>query len=172
MTRTIVGVLRGGTSNEYNLSLKTGAAMLGSLPEEKYEVRDILIDKSGLWHSRGTPTTPSRALVQVDVVLNALHGGVGEDGSVQRLLALSGVPYAGSRPLAAGLALNKIRAREILQRAGIRMPHAISFSIGTGLDTGEMSQAVFSTFGPPYIVKPPTEGAGYGIRFAETIRDL
>src|SRR3989344_7944876 len=106
MARVIVGVLRGGTSSEYNLSLKTGAAALTSLPEERYLTRDILIDKSGLWHVRGVPSTPARALAQVDVILNALHGGVGEDGTVQRLLERSGTPYAGSRPLSSALALN------------------------------------------------------------------
>src|SRR3989338_464418 len=99
MSRMSVGILRGGTSKEYELSLKTGAAMMAALPEEQYETRDILIDKQGLWHLRGTPATPARALSQVDVVLNALHGGVGEEGTVQRILERAGVPYAGSRAL-------------------------------------------------------------------------
>src|SRR3989338_7805591 len=97
MSRTIVGILRGGTSREYNLSLKTGAAMLSALPEEKYDARDILVDKNGVWHSRGIPIDSSRALAQIDVVINGLHGGVGEDGTVQRVLDRAGVAYAGSR---------------------------------------------------------------------------
>ncbi len=172
MVRTIVGVLRGGTSNEYNLSLKTGAAMMNALPEEKYETRDILIDKQGYWHVRGIPATPARALTQIDVVLNALHGGVGEDGSVLRILERAGVPYAGARPLPSGIALNKIRAREILLKAGLRMPMAISFSLDHEQDTGEMARNVFANFGPPYIVKPPSDGAGSGIRMARTIVEL
>ena len=172
MARVIVGVLRGGTSSEYNLSLKTGAAALTSLPEERYLTRDILIDKSGLWHVRGVPSTPARALAQVDVVINALHGGVGEDGTVQRILERAGVPYTGARPLPAGLSLNKIRAREILGRAGIRMPRAVSFTLDNRLDTSEMSSFVFEQFGPPYLVKPVSEGAGTGIMYAKTILDL
>ena len=172
MTRTIVGVLRGGTSNEYALSLKTGGAMIAALPEEKYDVRDILIDKSGMWHVRGTPSTPVRALSQIDVVLNALHGGVGEDGTVQRILEQSGVPYTGSRALPSAMALNKIRAREILARAGIRMPNGVSFSLGNDLNTADMAHAVFAQFGPPYIVKPVSEGAGPGIRVARSIIEL
>lgn len=172
MTRVIVGILRGGTSNEYPLSLKTGAAMLSSLPEDKYETRDILIDKSGMWHLRGMPTTPTRALTQLDVVLNALHGGVGEDGTVQRILDQMGIPYAGARASAAGASLNKIRAREILQRAGVRMPRAMSFSAHNELSAGDMSGVVFSQFGPPYIVKPPAEGAGHGIRIAANMISL
>jgi D-alanine-D-alanine ligase len=172
MTRTIVGVLRGGTSNEYALSLKTGAAIMQALPEENYDVRDILIDKSGMWHVRGTPSTPARALTQIDVVLSSLHGGVGEDGTVQRILERSGVPYAGSRSLPSSMALNKIRARQILQNAGIRMPNGVSFSNNTQLNTAEMASAVFTQFGPPYIVKPASEGAGHGIRIAGSIIEL
>lgn len=170
--RTTVGILRGGTSGEYQLSLKTGAAMMSALPEEKYDVRDILIDKSGMWHSRGMPSTPSRALAQVDVVLNALHGGVGEDGTVQRLLDSIGVPYAGARAHASGMAMNKVRARSLLQEAGIRMPRAVSFTVQNDVHTGDMAGMVFSQFGPPYIVKPVSEGAGRGIKIASSIIEL
>ncbi len=172
MTRTIVGVLRGGTSNEYPLSLKTGAEMLRALPDERYDVRDILIDRTGLWHYRGQPATPARALAQLDVVLNALHGGVGEDGTVQRILERAAVPYAGSRPQHAAAALNKIRAREILKMAGVRMPRALSFSIDNGLNTAEMATAVFSLFPPPYVVKPQSDGASHGIVLVRTLNDL
>ena len=120
-----VGILRGGTSSEYNLSLKTGAAMLAALPEDQFDTRDILVDKRGYWHLRGSPVDASRALSQIDVVLNALHGGVGEDGTVQRIFQRAGVPYAGSSPLPSALSLNKTRAREILQKAGILMPRAV-----------------------------------------------
>ena len=172
MARTSVGILRGGTGSEYELSLKTGAAMLAALPESHYDTRDIFIDKRGYWHLRGMPVDPARALSQVDVVLNALHGGVGEDGTVQRILERAGVPYAGARSPAAALSLNKIRAREVLQQAGIRMPRAVSFSLKNALTTADMSQLVFSQFGPPYVVKPPQEGASNGIRLAETLLDL
>lgn len=172
MTRTIVGVLRGGTSSEYNLSLKTGGAMHAALPEEKYDVRDILIDRKGMWHVRGIPATPARALQQVDVVLNALHGGVGEDGTVQRILERTGVPYTGARPHPASNTLNKIRAREILLQAGLRMPRAASFDLDNGMTTADMAHAVFAQFGPPYVVKPPSDGAGSGVRYARSIVEL
>ena len=172
MSRTIVGVLRGGTSREYNLSLKTGGVILSALPEEKYDARDILVDKNGVWHSRGIPVDSSRALAQIDVVLNGLHGGVGEDGTVQRLLDNAGVAYAGSSAHNSWLSLNKIRAREVLQKAGVRMPRGVSFTLSNGLNTAEMTQAVFSQFGPPYIVKPQSEGASYGIRYALHLLEL
>lgn len=172
MARTIVGVLRGGTSSEYDLSLKTGATILNALPESEYDTRDILIDKQGLWHWRGMPADPSRALSQVDVVVSGLHGGVGEDGTVQRTLDRLGIPYVGSNALASALSLNKIRAAEVLRHAGIRMPRSFGFSASREADTGEMARAVFAQFGPPYIVKPSSQGASHGIVIAAGILDL
>ncbi|MDP3646274.1 MAG: ATP-grasp domain-containing protein [bacterium] len=172
MARTIVGVLRGGTSSEYNLSLKTGAAMLAALPDDRFDTRDIFIDKRGYWHVRGVPVDPIRALAQTDVVLNALHGGVGEDGTVQRILEQAGVPYSGSRPLASGISLNKIIAREILRNAGVCIPRGMWFTLDDTFTTGEMARGVFAVLGPPYIVKPPSEGASMGIRIAQSLNDL
>lgn len=172
MARLSVGVLRGGNSSEYNLSLKTGAAALAALPEERYDARDIFIDKHGSWHFRGMRMEPARALAQIDVVVNALHGGAGEDGTVQRLLERAGVPYTGARPLAAALSLNKIAAHDALEKAGIHMPRAVAFSLQNDLTTGEMARFVFERFGPPYVVKPPAEGASLGIVVAATLTDL
>lgn len=169
MARTIVGILRGGTSREYPLSLKTGAALMESLPVEQYEIRDVLIDRQGFWHLRGFPATAARALAQVDVVVSALHGGVGEDGTVQRLLERLGLPYTGSRPAPAAHSLNKLRARNALLKAGVAMPRALSFTLQNQLSTADMAEAVFSQFGPPYIVKPGGEGASHGVHFAETL---
>ena len=172
MVRTTIGVLRGGTSSEYDLSLKTGAAILAALPEEKYDMRDIFVDKRGYWNTRGVPVDPARALSQMDVIVNALHGGVGEDGSVQRILERAGVPYTGARPIAVHQSLNKIRMHEILKNANVRMPHTVAFTLHDALSTGEMTEIVFAEMGPPYLVKPASEGASHGIAFAATIADL
>lgn len=172
MARTIVGVLRGGTSSEYDLSLKTGAAILDSFPESDFDVRDIFIDRNGMWHSRGMPATPAQALTQVDVVLSGLHGGIGEDGTVQRIIDALGLPFAGSDARASALALNKIRAAQLLQHAGIKMPRSAGFVAREGMDTGEMARRIFAEFGPPYVVKPAREGASHGIELAPTIVDL
>ncbi len=172
MARTIVGVLRGGSSSEYDLSLKTGAAMLNALPESEYDVRDIFIDKQGYWHSRGVPVDADRALMQVDVVLNGLHGGAGEDGTVQRILQRSGIPFAGSDAQSSALSLNKIQAGMIMKDAGILMPQAVGFTSSSHMDTGEMARFIFSHFGPPYMVKPGNEGASRGIRLVATIVEL
>src|SRR3989344_6778687 len=124
MARTVVGVLRGGASSEYDLSLKTGGAILNALPESDYDVRDILIDKQGYWHSQGRPAEPHRAIAQVDVVVNGLHGGAGEDGRVQRILESAGIPYTGSRAHSSALSLNKIQSGLATPKAGIHRTRA------------------------------------------------
>lgn len=173
MARIIVGVLRGGTSGEYDLSLKSGSALLSALPEDAYATRDIFVDKKGMWYSRGVAVSAPRALAQVDVVINALHGGVGEDGTVQRILERAGVPYTGSRSFASALSLQKIRGREVLQKAGVRIPRGISFSLSNAdLTTADMARATFEQFGPPYIVKAPAGGASVGMRYAADLRSL
>lgn len=172
MARIVVGIIRGGTSSEFDLSLKTGAAMLSALPEEKYETRDILIDRNGTWHQRGLPAEPHRILSQIDVALNALLGGMGEDGTVQRILEQAGVPYAGSRALPSALSMNKARALQAAKLAGIAIPRSVVLHLRDDASTADMARAVFFQFGPPYIVKPLTEGASRGIRIADTIVDL
>jgi hypothetical protein len=114
----------------------------------------------------------ARALSQVDVVLNALHGGVGENGSVQRILERAGIPYAGARAHAAALSYNKSLAREALRAAGVRMPEAIGFTLSDEIPTAQMARDVFARFGPPYVLKPSAEGGGHGIVIAPTIVDL
>lgn len=173
MSRPIVGIMRGGTSDEYPLSIKTGAALLSALAPEQYETRDIFIDRSGVWHTHGMSVTPVRALARVDVVLNALHGGIGENGTVQRLLDRMHIPYAGSNALASGIAHDKVRTREILTRHGITMPRAFVFSLRAGdTNAADMSRAVFHRFGPPYVVKPASEGGSHGIQIASSIERL
>lgn len=141
--------------------------MMAALPEERYNVRDIFIDKQGSWHVRGVPTTPARALAQIDVVLSGLHGQAGDDGTLGRLIERAGIRYAGSSPMASALAFNKIRSREALLGAGLSMPRAVSFLRSAPFSAREMSQYVFRQFGPPYIVKPPAESASRGIRIAD-----
>ena len=90
-----VGVLRGGPSSEYEVSLKSGAEILANLRQDKYEPRDVFISKSGVWHDRGIEKSPERVIGTVDVVINGMHGEYGEDGQVQKTLEAHRVPFTG-----------------------------------------------------------------------------
>lgn len=172
MTRTVVGVLRGGPSSEYDVSLKTGASILNALSDEQYRPVDILIDKRGVWHRTGRMMEPYRAVSDVDVVVNGLHGVYGEDGTVQRMLERFSVPYTGPRPEAAALSMHKERTKEVLRRAGVRVPRGFHYTLPTDLTSGDMTNEVFRHFAPPYIIKPALGGSTVGLKLAPTIYDL
>src|SRR3989344_6753891 len=132
--RTVVAVLRGGPSSEYEVSLQTGGAVLEALDREKYEPRDVFITRKGEWHSHGVPMLPERALRGADVAFNAMHGEFGEDGGVQRLLEVLKIPYTGSDTVASALAFNKQRTRAAVQKLGIKIPRGITVSAGQDIE--------------------------------------
>ena len=159
--QTVVGVLRGGPSREHEVSLKTGAAMLAGLPDERYNTRDIYIDRQGVWHDRGRATAPDRVLRQVDVVLIGLHGEYGEDGEVQKLLERFGVPYVGSDPLGSFLAMHKILSKVRARDAGLLVPDFRY--VEKVSDTVAVAQDVIRSFHQPVVVKPVSWGSSVGV---------
>ncbi len=159
--QTIVGVLRGGPSREHEVSLKSGASIIAYLPEDRYLARDIYIDKQGQWHDRGRTTTPERALRQVDVVLNGLHGEYGEDGEVQRLLERFGVPYAGSDSFASYLAMHKVMSKMQVREAGVLTPEFRHLDQSTDLE--EMTSEIIHDFHQPVVIKPIGWGSSVGV---------
>lgn len=156
--QTIVGVLRGGSSQEHDISLATGAAILRHLPEDRFLTRDMYIDRQGVWYERGRATTPERALRQVDVVLVAIHG---QDGEIQQLLERFGVPYAGSGPFPAYLAAHKLMAKMRMQEAGVATPAFRHIEQGGPID--EITQDIIRTFHQPVVVKPVGWGSSVGV---------
>lgn len=159
--QTVVGVLRGGPSKEHDVSLKTGAAIIANLPQERFVARDIYIDKSGQWHDRGKPVSPERILRQMDAVLIGLHGEYGEDGEVQKLLERFGVPYAGADQLASHLAMHKLLAKARAKEAGIATP---DFKYVENKEASEEAvRDAIRSFHQPVIVKPIGWGSSIGV---------
>jgi len=173
MARIQVSMLRGGPSGAYDISLKTGNTALNYLPDEKYDVQDILISRNGEWFKRGLPTTPSKVLHASDVVLNAMHGEYGEDGAVQMTLDAHGIPYTGSGTFSSRLAMNKGRTRDALRGVdGIKMPQYVVLIEDESEDLKAVSQRIFQKFGPSYIVKPLRGGSSVGVHFANSLVEL
>jgi D-alanine-D-alanine ligase len=156
-----VGVLRGGPSHEHEVSLRTGAAIIANLQEDRFAARDIYIDRNGQWHDRGRQTAPERVLRQLDVALIGLHGEYGEDGEVQKLLEHFGVPYAGADSFGSYLAAHKLMAKMRAKENGLLTP---AFR---HVERAEESEAaardIIRNMHQPIVVKPIGWGSSVGI---------
>jgi len=166
---TIVGVLRGGPSSEYDVSLKTGATALKNLPEH-YAPADIFIDRHGQWHVGGLEKTPEQALEGIDVVLNALHGHYGEDGKVQQALDEFAMPYTGSGALASALSMNKALTKKAYASHGIKTPYYTV--LRKEKYEPSVARDIFMSFPQPSVIKPANGGSSLGVTVAHTIDDI
>ena len=161
-----VAVLRGGASNEHAISLLSGANVLKHLNKERYRTVDVFIDKEGVWHMRGVPMSPERALLGVDVALNLLHGTFGEGGEIQRLLGRMGIPFVGADAFGSAFAMHKILAKETMKKHGVKTPgHTI---LRPSADLRKEALAAFKKFSPPLIIKPSKGGSSVGVTLART----
>ena len=160
--KTRVGVLRGGPSSEYDISLNTGKTILANLPEE-YKPLDIFISKDGVWHTGGVEKDPHKILQKIDVAVNAMHGAYGEDGSVQKLCEHFNVPYTGSDSMASALGMNKIMSKNIFNRYGLKVPQHMV--INKDSVTKEKIEMINKSFVFPIIIKPASSGSSLEISF-------
>jgi D-alanine-D-alanine ligase len=167
--RTVVGVLRGGPSSEYEVSLKSGANILEAFDKERYEARDIFISRDGQWHVHGLAVTPERALRGVDVAFNVIHGEYGEDGQLQRILEAVAVPYTGSDAFASALAFNKHQTKDIVSKLNIKVAHGVLLDKESTEDVEQTALNIFRSFPHPAIVKPAIGGSSVG---ATIVRDF
>jgi D-alanine-D-alanine ligase len=166
--RVRVAVLLGGKSSEHEISLESARSVLEALDPERYEVATVAIQRDGRWelgngeHSARSaaetlpvPTDKVPAtLGEVDVVFPVLHGPFGEDGTVQGLLELAGVPYVGAGVLGSALAMDKDVFKAVMRDRGIPVTRNITLRRG---------QAPENPFGFPVFVKPARLGSSVGI---------
>lgn len=167
--KTRVGVLRGGPSPEYSVSLKTGGTVLANMPEE-YEPLDILISKNGEWYIGGLQKNPYDILKTVDVVFNGLHGAYGEDGEVQKLLDNFGVPYTGSGALASSITMNKILSKEVYKNNILKTSAFVTIPF-ENLSRNAIKEA-YENMMRPFVVKPCSAGSSIGVYFASSLEEL
>jgi D-alanine-D-alanine ligase len=154
-----IGVLLGGLSGEREVSIRSGEAILAVLRSKGYDACPVFVDRDIDLVLRQT---------QIDVAFLALHGRYGEDGCVQGLLEVLGIPYTGSGVLASALAMNKAKAKEILRLHNL--PTAPSYMVEA--DSGEDIIENHGSFGFPVVVKPVGEGSSLGVRLARDELEL
>ena len=147
MSKTI-GVLMGGWSAEREVSLVTGAACSKALQRAGYTVLSIDVQ-------RDMGSLLTRLLPHPDVLFNALHGRFGEDGCVQGVLDILGIPYTHSGLLASSLAMNKPMAKRLFAGAGLHVVEEIICDQNVLMKGDPMPR--------PFVVKPVNEGSSVGV---------
>jgi D-alanine-D-alanine ligase len=141
-----VAVLMGGWSSERPVSLNSGAQCADALETAGYRVTRVDVARD---------IAEVLAKLKPDVAFNALHGPFGEDGCIQGVLEVLGIPYTHSGVLASALAMNKPRAKDVMKAAGIPVAESVIVS--------RFDAAKVHVMPPPYVVKPPNEGSSFGV---------
>ncbi len=198
-----IAVLLGGHSEEREVSLASGTQVARALraaghdvvamdtahglltleEEEEILARGVRPDPPplevlGLLRTGDTTAlTSSPELLEADLVFPALHGGAGEDGTLQALLDLTGLPYAGSGRLGCTLAMDKEVSKRLFRDEGIATPDWVAWSaeearLWAGEEDGPELRAVGDRLGFPLIVKPPSGGSTLGLTLARTPESL
>ena len=174
MSRLKVAILAGGRSSEHEISLASARSVLESLDPVEYDVVTVAIGRDGRWElgtgdgsvAETLPVPAANApatLGAVDVVLPILHGPFGEDGTVQGLLELAGVPYVGAGVAASALCMDKDLFKKVLRDS--RVPVARHVALREG-------DSVENPFGFPCFVKPARLGSSVGITKAHDEAEL
>jgi D-alanine-D-alanine ligase len=160
-----IAVLKGGRSLERQVSLKSGARVQDALERLGHDV--VAIDVGGDLVLDLTETAPELAFV-------ALHGRDGEDGTIQELLEVLGIPYTGSGVSACIRAADKVLAKHAMRDAGIPTPDFYAFSDTAFRELGAARAlpAIEERLSFPIVVKPASQGSALGIKFARTPADV
>lgn len=141
-----VAVLMGGWSTERPVSLNSGKGCADALEQAGYRVTRVDVQRD---------IAEVLAKLRPDVAFNALHGPFGEDGCIQGVLEVLGIPYTHSGVLASALAMNKARAKDIMKAAGIPVAESLLMH--------RLDVAKAHPMEPPYVVKPVAEGSSFGV---------
>ena len=190
--RRKVAVVTGGRSSEHEIALASARSVVGALDPERYEVVTVEIGRDGTWELEAgsrPPELPSRGpkglaqesspaetlpvpassdgvmttLNAVDVVIPVLHGPFGEDGTVQGLLELAGIPYVGAGVLSSALAMDKDRFKVLMRGAGVPVTRSVTIHAGDSVE---------HPYGYPVFVKPARLGSSVGITKVPTPEEL
>ncbi|MEX2015359.1 MAG: D-alanine--D-alanine ligase [Candidatus Hydrogenedentales bacterium] len=178
-----VVVLMGGMSSEHDVSLRSGQMVLNQLDRDTYKVSGVEISREGEWVFQGEEreflevqdAIPKLKKIHPDCVFIALHGPFGEDGRIQGMLDILGIPYTGSGCAASAIAIDKTRSKVLAKAAGIQVADHIEFSINQwDARSDEILQRVEAELGFPCVMKSPRQGSSLGMAIpqqADEFRD-
>ncbi|MCP2321550.1 D-alanine-D-alanine ligase [Hamadaea flava] len=165
MSSIDIGVLSGGRSGEHEVSRNSARSIIAHLDPVRYTVTDVVIGRDGGWSVDGVPATFGQALgvlAAQTVVLPALHGPYGEDGTVQAMLEHLGVTYVGNGVLASAAGMDKEFTKKLLAADGLRVAPGVVLRRGS----------VLEEFRLPVFVKPARAGSSLGVSRVTRAEDL
>jgi D-alanine-D-alanine ligase len=154
-----LAVLRGGRSAEREVSLRSGAQVEAALRGLGHDVTAVDVD-ANTWDTLRDGGFAC--------VFNALHGRLGEDGAVQGMLELLGIPYTGSGILASALCMDKSRANSVMAGAGLHIPDFEELEVQEGV-AADLVERLAGRYGLPLVVKPVREGSTIGLTIAQDV---
>ncbi len=158
-----IAVLYGGTSGEREVSLSSGKGIIDALKANGHDV--IGIDFN--------PSEINKIInLDVDLVFIGLHGKFGEDGRIQGLLDMLGIPYVGSDVLASALAMDKDKAKQIFQSSQIPVAKSRAFKVTDHTDKNKLEKKIQTLFTLPFVIKPNSEGSTLGLTIIENYEQI
>jgi D-alanine-D-alanine ligase len=173
------GVLLGGISSEREISLVTGEAVFSNLDRQKYNVQKIEMAPDGrlfLISEKGKKRPLDLANKDkklFDLIFIALHGEGGEDGTIQGMLEILGIPYIGSGILASATAMSKVHTGEIYKIYDLPTPEFVHFTKKEWKkEQSVILQKIQQTIGLPAVVKPVDQGSAVGVSIVKTEEEL
>jgi len=178
MHKTRVAILFGGKSAEHEISLLSAKNVIAAIDTQKFEVSLIGIDKHGGWHAvqnvddltsvKLTAAVDLQLLQSCDVAFPVLHGPYGEDGTIQGLFEMAGIPYVGCGVLASALGMDKDLMKTVLRQAEIAVAPSVTLHKSDEPNYDE----VVRNLGLPLFVKPANMGSSVGVNKVSQIEDL
>jgi D-alanine-D-alanine ligase len=164
--KTRVAVVYGGRSGEHEVSVRSAEAIMKSLDPERYKALPYFISKAGRWSPRPIQPEPN-GNAEIDVVFPIVHGTFGEDGTLQGLLEMAGLPYVGGGVYASSAAMDKEHFKHVCEVRGLPVVEYL-VQRNDALD----SAAALERFGLPVFVKPANLGSSVGVAKAKTSEEL
>ncbi len=166
MSRLRVAVIYGGRSGEHEVSLNSAESIIAAMDPSRYEVERILITKEGRWQPRAISPEPE-GNPGIDVVFPALHGTFGEDGTVQGLLELAGLPYVGAGVLGSSVSMDKDVMKRLCKERGLPVVEHLVVTRGQF-----KADDICKRLRYPMFVKPANLGSSVGVSKAHNCEEL
>lgn len=182
-----LGIIYGGISTEHEVSVTSAKSVIDNLNKEKYEIKEIFINKEGIWLDKKGKKIENifTCLKNLDVVFPVLHGLGGEDGTIQGLLEMVQVPYVGVGVLGSSMGMDKVYSKIIFEKANIPQAKYVYIKKLNDdyiyvkedfeelkLQLNEICKEITKKIEFPMFVKPSNSGSSVGINKAHNIKEL